>query len=602
MTEIRVGSGLSMTASRSSSTDDLISSAGFMASLQQVSAAEIGTAPTVASDRSANSQQSVRSTDQTAASAQAAASSQPATDARTAANTQTAQDNPDAAANAAEQGYTADQPAQPVQEDKAQFDNLSGEDLKAALQAAMGTDVSGEKAALAEQAKKFLEALASDEDLQQTLKDMLTQALHKAFEELKDPDKREEEFTQKVLKFLEKFIEKMNGKEKKTALEEGNPDQSAEGLLMQMLQNMIRQMQGVQTKDTTVSGAQALESQAIAPVDAAAALNADMFEAPELPNQMAMPEEKTEDVPARTDSFVNNLENAEDMPKAAEENAAEAVRPAERAEYEQIAEKVYTQVADQFYQAVGDKAETVATVEEKATVTRVENRYSKKVRSSEEELEELKRLFGMEPKKREKIEKPEETEESEESGKGRQTDPGTNRKNTETVTEDTAKFSEKLGIETVAVTEKTEAPAVARSFTLGEAGVKQVLSQVVTEALNNLPQEQGEKTFMMTLNPETLGRITVKMVENAGKMNIVVTAHNKDTAELLSSRLDGMEAMMKQSGTQLEKCQVVYEPEQNDRAGQQNYEGSSKNPYSRQQDESGTDEDGKFAEALQQAV
>lgn len=592
MTEIRVNTGLSMTASRSnsSSSDDLISSVGFMASLQQASAAEIGSNLKGGRDGSDFTRQSVRSTDQTTA------------------NTQASRDRSDITVKAAEQGCSTEtvQAPQTQQEDKVQLDSLSGEELKAAIQAALGADGNAEGAELTEQAKKFLEALASDEDLMQQLKDMLAEALHNAFEKLKDPKQQEEEFNQKVLRFLEKFMEKMNKKDdKKTALEDGNPDESVQGLLMQMLKNMIQQMQGVQTKNTTISYAQALESQVITPIDAMAALNTDMFEGRNETNAnnvvILEPVKETAELPQRVDSFVNNLENAEDMPKAAEEIAAEETASTESVKYEQIAESVYTEVADKFYQAVGEKTEKAAvTVDGNASLTRIEDRYSKKVRSSEEELEELKRLFGMEPKKHEKIKKSEETEEEEENGQ--QANAGTRERKSEGF-EDISKFGEKLGIETVTSSEKAEAPAVARSFTLGESGVKQVLSQVVTEALNNLPQEQGEKTFMMTLNPETLGKITVKMVENAGKLNIVVTAHNKDTAELLSSRLDGMETMMKQSGTQLEKCQVVYEPEQNDRAGQQNYDGSSKNPYSRQQDEKNTDEDGRFAEALnQQAV
>lgn len=82
----------------------------------------------------------------------------------------------------------------------------------------------------------------------------------------------------------------------------------------------------------------------------------------------------------------------------------------------------------------------------------------------------------------------------------------------------------------------------------------------------------------------------------------MVTAHNKETADILASRLDGMQEAMKDSGTQLEKCQVVYSPERNDRSADQNYDGSSKNPYVRQDTEENTDKDGEFSELLRQAV
>ncbi len=587
MTEIRVNTGLGMTVPRSgSSADNLISAAGFAVSLRQASAADTSTI----ADRPANTRQNVENTDQNAVNTRRNVQTSTENDA-------VHQSRTDIASDAADQGYTTEVNGQLQGE---QTEVVISDELKAAIAAAMGKGGEMTDPQLTEQAKKFLEALAADEELQLELKNMLVEALHKAFEKLKDPQQQEEEFNQKVLRFLEKFLEKMNKKDdKKTALEEGKIDNSPEGLLMQMLQNMIRQMQGVQTKTTTIADAEALESQVIAPLDSVAALNTDMFESADTQNQQVIPEGKSEDVPVRTDSFVDNLETPEDLPKTAE---------AHNAQYQQIAQEVYDDVAEKFYQAAESKAPELAetykvtTVSEEnpAALTRLPENLQKRTRSSEEELEELKRLFGMQERKQKKPEELEETEESEEQGKQQNADTGSRKP---TAAEDISKFSERLNVEAIASTEKTEAPAIARSFTLSESGVKQVLSQVVTETLNNLPQEQGEKSFSMTLNPETLGKITVRMVENAGKVSVMVTAHNKDTAELLAQRLDGMESMMKQSGTQLEKCQVVYEPEQNDRAGQQNYDGSSKNPYVRQQNEKNTDEDGRFAEELrQQAV
>ena len=107
---------------------------------------------------------------------------------------------------------------------------------------------------------------------------------------------------------------------------------------------------------------------------------------------------------------------------------------------------------------------------------------------------------------------------------------------------------------------------------------------------------------MMTLNPETLGKVTVKVVEEAGKISVSVTAHNKRTAEMLSGRMDSLQTAMKENGTQLEKYQVVYAPEKDERPGQQqSFDGSSKNPYVKQDDEE-SDGDGEFAELLQNAV
>ena len=140
------------------------------------------------------------------------------------------------------------------------------------------------------------------------------------------------------------------------------------------------------------------------------------------------------------------------------------------------------------------------------------------------------------------------------------------------------------------------------AFEDSENGAAQIVTQIVSEIFNQLPENGGTTTFVMTLNPETLGKVTVKLVEEAGKISVTVTAHNKHTAEILSARVDNLQAAMKENGTELEKYQVVYEPEQSEHSGQQSFDGSSKNPYVKQQEEEDSDSNGEFAELLQQAV
>ena len=48
--------------------------------------------------------------------------------------------------------------------------------------------------------------------------------------------------------------------------------------------------------------------------------------------------------------------------------------------------------------------------------------------------------------------------------------------------------------------------------------------------------ENGETTFTMVLNPESLGRIAVKLVTNAGKVTVQITAENRAAQELLAQR------------------------------------------------------------------
>lgn len=140
-----------------------------------------------------------------------------------------------------------------------------------------------------------------------------------------------------------------------------------------------------------------------------------------------------------------------------------------------------------------------------------------------------------------------------------------------------------------------------RAIENGENGAERIVTQIASELFNHLPESGGTTTFVMTLNPETLGKVTVKVVEEAGKISVSVTAHEKRTAEILSQRFDTLQTAMKENGTQLEKYQVVYAPEKDEGAGHQNFDGSSRNPYVKQEEEEGED-NGEFAEILQQAV
>lgn len=223
-------------------------------------------------------------------------------------------------------------------------------------------------------------------------------------------------------------------------------------------------------------------------------------------------------------------------------------------------------------------AEDNGRIEEVPIRSKAPYRFGTEVKSSE--LDELARLFGI---KRERAEA--ELPEAKENGG-----------DTKAAVRDEAPIS--VPVEEVSVvTSKTADIPIVRPG-LSESGVKQVVTQIVSEMLNNLPEKDGETTLMMTLNPESLGRISVKLVENAGKLSVTVTAESKETAAILASRAESVQESMRDSGTQLEKYQVVYGAEQDGRAEQQNYDGSSKNPYVRQTEEHDDENDGQFAEIL----
>lgn len=254
------------------------------------------------------------------------------------------------------------------------------------------------------------------------------------------------------------------------------------------------------------------------------------------------------------------------------------LQTAEDKEYEKIAQNIYREVT----QTV--KAVTASEIPEENGQVILRLGGVSEEEKNESEFDELARLFGIK-KKENKPELPEEEEEK-----------------AETKTVRPAKYdetAERVPVEDIsAVTSKAADISIAKVFEPTESGVKQIVTQIVSEIFNNLPEEGGETVLTMTLNPETLGRISVKLVENAGKISVTITAESKETAAILASRAESMQESMRDSGTQLEKYQVVYGAEQDGRAEQQNYDGSSKNPYVREVEEHDEENEGQFAEIL----
>jgi len=93
--------------------------------------------------------------------------------------------------------------------------------------------------------------------------------------------------------------------------------------------------------------------------------------------------------------------------------------------------------------------------------------------------------------------------------------------------------------------------------------------------------ENDDKTeYSLVLNPEELGRITVKLTKAAdGAVSITIAAENARTQRILEQHSDVMQSNLRSSGVNLESWQTVNERQQETAA--QDYNGSSKNPYYR---------------------
>ncbi len=110
----------------------------------------------------------------------------------------------------------------------------------------------------------------------------------------------------------------------------------------------------------------------------------------------------------------------------------------------------------------------------------------------------------------------------------------------------------------------------------------------------------GRTEFTMELNPESLGKITVRLVSAEGRVEVNISAENDATRHLLESRAENIGQALRNNGVELERYQVVSGQEEA-MLMQESYDGSSRNPYGRNDEEQPQDDDGEdFLEILQQ--
>lgn len=117
----------------------------------------------------------------------------------------------------------------------------------------------------------------------------------------------------------------------------------------------------------------------------------------------------------------------------------------------------------------------------------------------------------------------------------------------------------------------------------------EVMSQVTKIVEQAIAENKEQTEYSMVLNPEELGRITVKLVKAAdGAVSVTIVAENASTQRLLEQNGELMQSNLRANGVQLQSWQTVNEAHQE--TMQREYDGSSKNPYYREENENPDDE------------
>lgn len=157
-------------------------------------------------------------------------------------------------------------------------------------------------------------------------------------------------------------------------------------------------------------------------------------------------------------------------------------------------------------------------------------------------------------------------------------------------------------VQTQPQTAQPEAPVVFERADSGEVQVKpaEVVKQVADRLIERASDlKEGETEYTVTLEPQDLGRITVRMTKTAdGAVSVSIAAENSRTLRIIEENGAHIQDSLKQNGVQLENWQTVSESRQDMHA--EDYQSSSRNPYqeresNKQEDDS---DDKSFAEII----
>ncbi len=133
-----------------------------------------------------------------------------------------------------------------------------------------------------------------------------------------------------------------------------------------------------------------------------------------------------------------------------------------------------------------------------------------------------------------------------------------------------------------------------------EVRPSEIVRQITTTIVEQSTTAEGDTEYSITLTPEDLGSITVKLTKTVdGAMTVSITADNARTQRLIEQSGAAIQENLRNNGIELENWQTVNQSEQQARA--QDYSGSSRNPYYTGDNDSDDEEDAdgeSFAELI----
>ena len=131
------------------------------------------------------------------------------------------------------------------------------------------------------------------------------------------------------------------------------------------------------------------------------------------------------------------------------------------------------------------------------------------------------------------------------------------------------------------------------------APVKMTVNEAYQLISERATSATGKQTFTVVLTPETLGKITVKMTSESGKLSVEILTETEAAKQLFESRANELAENLKQSNVEIESYRVETE---NDQLFNESFDGSSKNPYARQQQNEAPEDDDEFERLISEMM
>lgn len=125
--------------------------------------------------------------------------------------------------------------------------------------------------------------------------------------------------------------------------------------------------------------------------------------------------------------------------------------------------------------------------------------------------------------------------------------------------------------------------------------VRVPISDMASFISDHAPKLSGKTSLTVVLTPETLGKITVRMVNESGKLTVEILTETAEAKQLLQAKSEQLAYALRNDNVELTSYKV--ETSQTE-LFQRDFDGSSKNPYRQQSQKDNNNESDEFDSLL----